>query len=218
MDNIVALVVVVLFFLFLLGWRFFEDFKKLECNQNMFKKIAYIAERDDGHIMTHRSNELWYYIMQEQHALDLPKKLCIDFRNETEKKDVEKILDLHKERVIKFYFNDSLIKSKDICKLNSLEYYFFSLYSFICSKVDKPIYDRNEIGGEIYKDREYIDEFSYKYQLTDYGRTYYKLYLITLMFLEKNEKTRKLFEYIDPKEKDRIVEYLEKNEITFFKY
>jgi hypothetical protein len=129
--------------------------------------------------------------MEEQNKLKLSKEFCIDFSNESEKKNVEEILNFHKSKVVESYFHGFLSKSRKVCQLTSLEYYFFSLYCFLYKEVDK--------GNS-----------SFKWDLNDYGKAFFKLYLITNIFVESNENTRKLFDYINPNLKKLTMEHLEK--------
>lgn len=208
-----------LFCVFLGGWRLFEHLKKHQRNQNIFKKVGWIAEKDNFTIcysssVQLRDEDLIYYIMNEQAKLNLPEKFCLDNTNETEKKYAEEILNLHKNDVVKSYFCDFLTKSKNICNLNSLEYYMFSLNDYLHknSNVDS-YYGRTKI----YKFKSSDAPYSY-YSLTDFGRTFFKLYLITNLFIQNNENTRKLYEHIDPNHKSHIMDYLEKNEVSFVSF
>lgn len=214
-----ALIPCLLFFTFLCSWRLFDYFKKSYMNNNMFKKVGWIAEKD-CHMICYsdnvrlRDSDLISYIIKEQSNLEIPKDLYIDYSNETEKKNAEEILNIHKADVIKSYFCDFLTKSKNVCKLNSNEYYFYSLNCFIHKELNE--YKHHQ--DKIYSDKEYTDKTHFTCQLTDYGRTFYKLYLITLIYTEKNENIKKLFEYINPKLKMNIMEHLKTNEISFWTY
>lgn len=172
-----------------------EDLRKLYRNHNMYVKIGWIAEKEKSTVAykdaSLRSEDLIYYIMQQQIELNIPKQYSIDVLNENERKNVEEILNFHKNKVVESYFHDILSKSRKICKLNSLEYYFFSLYCFLYKEIDK-------------------GHSSFKWSLNDNGRAYFKLYLITNMFIESNEKTKKLFEYINPNIKAMTMEHIEK--------
>lgn len=219
MSIIDRLIFCIAFFLLLAVWKEFDHIKKLRQQQNLFQKIGWIAEKDNRNMVYSefvrlRDYDLLSYIIEEQHNLNIPKQFCIDYSNETQKKYAEEILNLHKDDVIKLYFSDFLTKSKNICKLNSLEYYFYSLYCFIY----KELKEYRHYQDKIYFGEKYTDNTHFSCKLTDFGRTYYKLYLISLMFIEGNEHTRKLFEYIDPKLKNRLMGYLENNEVVFWSY
>ena len=190
--------------------------KKLYRNHNMYKKIGWIAEKEKTTVAygntdaSLRSEYLIYYIVQQQRELDIPKQYCIDISNETEKANVEEILNVHKNDVVKSYFHDFLKKDKVFCKLNSLEYYMFSLNCFLQKNLEN-----YEYIDKIYSSREYTDKTHYHRQLTDYGRTYYKLYLITKMFCKENEKTKMLIGGINS---NSIMENLKNNKVEFWSY
>lgn len=214
-SFIIGLLCLIFFFAYIL----LDHLNKLSRNHNMHLKIGWIAEKDNNMMcykdsVRLRNKELILYILEEQHNLNVPKEFCIDFSNKKEIKNAEEILDLYKNDVIKSYFHGLLTKSKNICKLDSLEYYFYSLYNFIYEELDTYKNDQDKI----YMNRKHIDDSYSICQLTNYGRTYYKLYLITNIFIENNKKTRKLFEYINPDLKKHIMEYLEKNEVCFWHY
>lgn len=176
-------------------WLLYDHLKKLYRNHNMYKKIGWIAEKekttDIGKDISLRSEDLIYYIMQYQRKLDTPKQYCIDFTSRSEVKNIEEILDYHKNNVIESYFHNTLSKSRKICKLTPLEYYFFSLYCFLYKEIDK--------GNS-----------SFKWLSNDNGKSYFKLYLITNIFVENNENTKKLFNYINPNLKKLTMEHIEK--------
>ena len=178
------------------GWRLFDHFKKLSRSENIFKKVGWIVEKESYSVcysdrVNLRDKDLISYLIEEQSKLNIPKQHRIDFSNNSEIKNVEEILKFHKNKVVESYFQDFLSTSRNICKLKPLEYYFFLLYCFLYKEVDK--------GNS-----------SFKWNLTDYGRAFFKLYLITNIFVESNENTRKLFEYINPNLKVLTMEHLEK--------
>ena len=204
--------------LFIIGWQLFVHIKKFYLSKDMFKKIGWIVIKENNmrcysNNVRLRSKELISYFYEEQRNLNIPDNLQLDYSNEVEKVDAEKILEAHRNHVIKSYFSDDLIKNKNIYSLNSLEYYMYSLHCFLHPEITKHRDNRDKIYSFKSADKPYSH-----YTLTDYGRTYYKLYLITLMFLEKNEKTQKLFEYIDPKHKNHIIDDLQNNETSFVRF
>ncbi len=218
-EYIIGLISCLVFFAFIGGWKMLAYLKETKFRNNLFKKVGWIAEKEIYSIYYEdfvklRSKELISYIIEEQHNMKININYCIDFNNETEKTYAEEILDSFKKDVTKSYFCGFLTTSKNICNLNSLEYYMYSLEAFFKrnSELYKPFF-----SDKIYKFQKEDGSDSY-YTLTDFGRTYYKLYLISLMFIENNPKTRILFEYIDPKFKNRLMGYLESNEICFWTY
>ena len=162
----------------------------------MYKKIGWIAEKDKctsaySEDVSLRSEDLIYYIMEQQGESDIPKQYRIDFTNKSEIKNVEEILNTHRNNVVESYFHGFLSKSRKICKLEPLEYYFFSLYCFLYKEIDK-------------------GHSSFEWNLNDNGRAFFKLYLITNIFVESNEKVKKLFNYINPNIKKLTMEHIEK--------
>lgn len=213
-ENVILALVPIIFFC---AW-FIPRCKDNIYKANLFYKVSWIAEK--RHPMVYykdvdlRHEELIYYIVKEQRRLNIPEHLCIDFSNENEKNYAEEILTLHKNEVIKSYFSNFLAKSKNIRKLDSLEYYLYSLHRFLNNELNE--YKTNQ--DKIYGDQDYSDMPYIRCTLTDFGRTYYKLFLITQMFIENNEKTRNLYKYINPEQKNHITEQLEKNEVVFWRY
>ena len=183
---------------------------KLDDSKNLYEKIAWIAERGWGDLPPTRLRdfELVEYIEFEQRNQNIQQKYRIDFSNEAEKEYLKQILNSHKEDVLKSFFYGRLTESKDIYNLDSLEYYFVSLNSFICNKYDNKVYSK----------REYISDYEYKEQLTEYGRVHYKLKLITQLYIENNARVQKLYNFIDKERKKNIIETLDKNEVCFFQY
>ena len=216
---IISLISVILFFSLVGIWKLFDHFRKFNYNEQLFKNVGWIAEKKNimrcyGGRVNLRNSGLISYIFQQQKKLAIPEDLRINYSNENEKANAEEILNIHKSKILIDYFSDDLTTNKNIFKLNSLEYYFYSLFCFICSELE----EYKNYQDKIYLDKEYTDKTNFKCKLTDYGRVYYKLYLITCMFVEKNEKTRKLFEYINPELKSQIMEHLRTNEVTFWSY
>lgn len=187
---------------------------KLDEKQSLHNKVAWIAERKKyGEFSSNlRDSELVEYIRFENTNQNVPQQYRIDFSNETEKEYLSKILDKHKEHTIEKYFCNRLKETEDICQLKSLEYYFFSLHCFV--------YDNTSSykDTESYCKKEYISDWQFKCQLSEYGRVYYKLELITRAYIENNEQVQKLFGYIDKERQNHIMETLDKNEVSFLSY
>lgn len=202
--------------LFIVAWKTFEQLNKLSQQQDLYKKVAWIAERRSyclhSSSLDLRDFDLTEYIEIEQRSQNIPQQYCIDFSNKTEKDYLNQILNKHKQNVIHSYFVGDLKESKDIYRLKSNEYYFFSLHCFIYDILSS--YKDNGM----YENTECISEWKFKCQLTEYSRVYYKLELITRSYIESNKQIQKLFEYIDKARKDLIVETLENNEVVFLSY
>lgn len=208
-ETLESLVCVLIFFAFLGGWRLFDHFKKHSCNENIFKKVGWIAEKESYSVcysdrVKLRDKDLLSYLIEEQCKLNIPEDLYIDDSNEIEKEHLEKIIGSHRNNVVESYFLDFLKKDKEICKLTSLEYCMFSLVCFLNKK--------NNYKFEIFEPREYTDNNRYYCQLTDFGRAWYKLYLITTMFCKMNEKTKTLIGSINS---NNIMNSLKNNKVEF---
>ena len=111
--DITALISFIIFLGGILGWKLFDYFIKLYRNQNMYKKVGWIAEKDRHNIcysefVRLRDYDLLSYIIKEQNKLNLSKEFCIDISNKSEKKNVEEILNTHRKNVIESYFHNTL--------------------------------------------------------------------------------------------------------------
>lgn len=201
-------------FLCFCAWCYHKQ--RLDDKQNLYRKISWIYGKNSGElILNHlRDSELVEYIEFEQRKQNISVQYCIDFSNKTEKDNLTKILNSHKDHSIESYFCNKLNESKDIYNLNSLEYYFFSLDCYVANHLNE--YNACEAYGE----REHIPNNNYniyKRRLTDYGRVYYKLNLITQLYIENNENIQRLYTFIDKEKKNNIMEILNNNEACFFK-
>ena len=204
---------VALFYLCLCAWCYHK--RKIDYNENLHQKVAWISDKyiyySDEIKPSHlRDSELDEYIKTEQSNLKIPQQHCIDFSNEFEKESLSQILNEHKDQVVKNYFCNRLKEGTDIYNLSSLEYYFFSLYCFV---YEKPSYYDNKA----YEKREKISDYTFKCRLTEYGRVYYKLKLITQSYIENNKQVQNLFNYIDKEYRNRLAEALDKNEVIFLR-
>lgn len=181
--------------------------QKTDDLQNIYRKISWIYDKNS---YTNRGLNLYEYIEIEQSNLKIPQQHCIDFSNEFEKESLSQILNEHKDQVVKNYFCNRLKEGTNIYNLSSLEYYFLSLYCFVD---EKPSYYDNKA----YEKREKISDYTFKCQLTEYGRVYYKLKLITQSYIENNKQVQNLFNYIDKEKRNRLAEALDKNEVIFYR-
>ena len=204
----------IIFFLFA---KVIPAYRENKYRLDLYKKVAWIAEKENLFYSNNtylRSSDLISYIMEEQVNLGIHEEFCIDYKNEGEKEITEGILELFKREVVKSCLHDKFSKSKLVYKCTPLEYFMYRLYLFI----DYNLENGYKCEEKVYESREYTDKTHYNCKLTEYGRVYYKLYLITLLFIEKHEETRSLFEYINPKFKNNIMGYLKNNEVGFWSY
>lgn len=160
-----------------------------------------------------RDRELFKYIEREQHKLNIEKKYCIDFSNEEEKDFICKILESHKQSVIESFFYKLLTKDKKFFELDFLEYYMFSLQSFLKEKLLKS----DNFNDIVLYNHLRADGCYRTYNLTDYGFIYTKLYYITTFFCVNNENTKHLLN--NPKRTlNSIRENLQNGEIKLYTY
>lgn len=180
--------------------------QKTDDLQNIYRKISWIYDKNS---YTNRGLNLYEYIEIEQNNQGVPHKYHIDFSSETEKLYLSQILNDFKEQSIESYFCNRLRETKAIYNLSPLEYYFFSLYCFV---------ERNLSYGhtsKLYEKKECISDYEFRCQLTEYGKTHYKLALIAISYIQNNKQTQKLFNYIDSK---RFSKVLDQNETIFLSY
>ena len=149
------------------------------------------------------------YITNEQAKLDIPDKFKINYSNESEMKNLKKLLSLYKENVIDKYFRGFLSNSKKLCSLPSSMYFIVSLFDYLGKQLST---DKSTIKFEVYDYKNNDGSYSF-YTLTEFGRVCYKLYLITAIYIKNNPSTD--FVHVDTQLKDCITEYLEKNEVAF---
>ena len=188
--------------------------KKFYNSKNLYKKIAWISEKEPlnfcskGEIAL-RDFELIDYIQREQNILNIPKQYCINFSDNTEKNNLIQILNSHKERVVKSYFLNMLTESDEIYRLENIEYYFYSLYCYISNILCE--YN----PSDIYHNKEYTSDCVFKCQLSDVGRVYYKLQLITQLYIGNNKNIRDPYGNGIDYRINNIKEHLDKNEVVF---
>lgn len=192
-------------------------FSNLDYQKNLYQKVSWIALKDDpkkpaGRAANLRNFDLDLYVIKEQNnRVDL-SDFRIDPLNEEEDKAFNKILALHKQDVLKLYFSDSLEKSEDIYKLGPLDYYFYSLHSFIVKNCTSSMFSKN------FSYRASVSNYETKYNLTDFGRAYYKIRLIAWSYIEKKPHIRKLCGYVNSNEKEYICEALTKNVVSIYNF
>lgn len=184
-------------------WIYHKE--KLDDCRNLYIKVASIFNEQP-----YNNSLIDIEIIQNNE--DLQELYRIDFSNESEIEDYKKILGAHKKHILEDYFSGRLLASKDIYNLNVSEYYFFSLNSFIGNKLSA----YSDEG--MYSSKEYVSEYKFKCQLTNYGKAYYKLYLITNSYLQNNKNIQKLYKYVDNEKGKHIMECLDKNEVHFLEY
>lgn len=190
--------------------------KKCVLNYNLFKKVGWIiAPWRERNLPSRDNTSLLDEIVYKQQDLKIPNEFRLDLRdNKTEIQHTEEILEVFKKHIYERYFGGYLSNTQKIRNLNEDWYFMYRLFAFLGEYAE---YDNYELRDKIYK-YESTDDSYRTYSLTDFGRTFYKLYLISLLYVENNQYTRKLYEYIDPKLKEHLKSYLESNVVTFWNY
>ena len=188
--------------------------KKCILNYDLFKKVGWIITPDRIRNLPSRGN-LLDEIIYKQQDLGIQKEYRLDLRdNKTEIEHTKEILEVFKQYISEKYFGGYLSNSLKIRNLQADWYFVYSLFKF-SGEYSK--YDNYKLRDKIYK-YEFSDGSYNTYSLTDYGRTFYKIYLFSLLYVESNPYTRKLYEYIDPKLKEGLKSYLDSNKVTFWSY
>lgn len=191
--------------------------KKCILNYNLFKKVGWIISTDRARHLPQRcwGHSLLDDIVYKQQNLKIPMEYRLNLRSDkTEKDNTEEILEVFKKYISEKYFGGFLSNDIKIRNLGEDWYFMYSLFEF-SSKYSE--YDNLILRDKIYKYESRNGSY-YTYTLTDYGRTFYKIYLISLLYVENNPHTRKLYKYIDSELKEFLKSYLNSNEITFWRY
>lgn len=191
-------------------------FKKCILNYSLYKKVGWIiVPWRERNLPSRDTTSLLDEIIYKQQDLKIPKEFRLALRdNEIEIKHTKEILEDFKKYISEQYFGGFLSNTIKIRNLHADWYFMYSLYEF---SEEHAKYDNCKLRDKIYK-YESTDGSYHTYSLTDYGRTFYKLYLISLLYVENNCYTRKLYEYIDTKLKEHIKSHLDSNEVTFWSY
>ena len=175
-------------------------------NYGLFKKVGWIiAPSGFNRTLT---DEI-IYLQQEA---KIPKEYWI--LRDTDTEYIKEILEVFKKDITELYFGGCLSNTNKIRNLNN-EWYFMYRLSVFSEEYAK--YDNSKLRDKIYKYESSDGSYS-TYSLTDYGITFYKLYLISLLYVENNPYTRKLYQYIDPKLKEHLKSYLNTKNVTFWSY
>lgn len=206
--GVVAVLIVILFPV--IGY-----IKKCILNYSLFVKVGWIIAPYRARNLNSRSMTLEDNIIFIQQDLEMPMEFRLDLRNnKAEMKHTKEILDFFKQYISEQYFGGYLSNAQKIRNLNDDWYFMYSLFVF-SDEYSK--YDNTKLRDKIYK-YESTDGSYHTHSLTDFGRAFYKIYLISLLYVENNQYTRKLYKYIDPKLKEHLKSYLNSNKVTFWNY
>ena len=170
-------------------------FNKTKCECDFFDKVRWIALKDNPYCanITNRDEDFISYIAQEQYRLEIDDIYGLNFANANELEYVIRILDAHKENVIELFFLGSLSKDKVFSNLNYLEYYMFSLFSFLSKKqLDDYYIGKIFNGNKIYHHERTEHRGESIYKFTDIALSYHKLFYIVSVFCVTNDKIKPL--------------------------
>ena len=212
MENIIYGIISVSIFPLIILFRYI---KKWFLNYGLFKKVGWIIALNRKRDLPQRcTGSLLDEIIYKQQKLEMPREFWLLRDNETEAKCTEEILDVFKKDISELYFGGYLSNTQKIRNLQEDGYFMYRMFVF-CDKYSG--YDNYKLRDKIYKYESCDGSYS-TYSLTDYGVTFYKLYLISLLYVEDNPYTRKLYEYIDPKLKEHLKSYIKTKNIKFWSY
>lgn len=212
MENMIYAIISVSIILLIILFRYI---KKWFLNYGLFKKVGWIIAINRERDLPQRwTGTLLDEIIYKQQDLKIPKDFCLSRDNEAEKEHTEEILDAFKKDISELYFGGYLSNTQKIRNLQEDWYFMYRLFVF-CERNSE--YDNYKFREKIYKYESTDGSYS-TYGLTDYGLTFYKLYLISLLYVEDNPYTRKLYEYIDPKLKEHLKSYIKTKNIKFWSY
>ena len=187
--------------------------QKCFLNYGLFKKVGWIITPFRERNLPDRCNtSLLDEIIYKQQDLEIPKEYWI--LRDTETEHAEEILKVFQEDISRLYFGGYLATHK---KIRNLQEDWFFMYRLFVFSEEYAKYDNHKLREKIYK-YESSDGSYHTHSLTDYGITFYKLYLISLLYVENNPYTRKLYQYIDPKLKEHLKTYLNTKNVTFWSY
>lgn len=189
--------------------------KKCVLNYSLFKKVGWIITPNRERSLHDRcGTSLLDIIIINQQDLEIPREYRLSRDNKAEIEYTKEILGVFKNYVSEEYFGGYLLNTQAIRNLHDDWYFMYSLFVFTEKYAQ---YDNYELREKIYKYESRNGPY-YTHSLTDYGRTFYKIYLISLLFVESNPYTSKLYKHIMPQLKEHIKSYLDSNHITFWSY
>lgn len=181
-------------------------------NYNLFKKVGWIiAPHRERNLPSRDITSLLNTIIYKQQDLEISHVFWI---NTSDNIYIEEILEVFKKDISELYFGGFLSNTQKIRNLHADSYFMYQLFVF-CGNYSE--HDNPKLSDKIYK-YESKDDSYHTYGLTDYGISFYKLYLISLLYVEKNPDTRKLYQYIDPKLKEHLKTYLNTKKVVFWRY
>lgn len=193
----------------------------------IFEKVKWIVDRSPHKFVRYIINENLLYYIRENVAytvkkikvnkikFTIPEEYRINYSNKQETSYVSEILEMYTKHEIECFFNETKEslskKEKQLYKMRNETYF---MYTFFCFLRDCTNIDSQTFGDKIYECKSSITP-QHCYNLTEFGRVCYKLYLITFMSCVNSDNAKSL---ITESQLDYIMKCLEKNEVCFEKY
>lgn len=151
--------------------------------------------------------------------LNIEKQYCFSFSQKSEKENLEKIINLFEKEILDDYFNNRLTMSLKLIWFNETEYFMYALRNFLLiNDLDKNHTFLWEYGIEMYNEELVHDgghtHRDYVYTLTDFSKSYYKLFVTVLTYCENNKNILKAVPHIARYNRsEQIKEILDKNKL-----
>lgn len=182
--------------------------------EEIFKYVSFCA------LNKHYGMDIYNRFFLAKKDLNIPNQYDIDHKSDAN--IVKGILSEFQKSITEDYFNENIPKIKfKKMRINTVEveqeFLLYKLNEFLYRKVSDPSCRNREIFE--YLSSEPVDLFNTKkiYKLTDLGVTYYKLYYITLISVQRNtdfETTR-----ISPShEISRTEKAIDEKQVIFYQH
>lgn len=209
-------VLAIAFILVLVLFMFFHKLHKFYKAENIYKKMKWICEKATKNRKCADCDNLLYYLNNQTHELKIPYDYQLLFRT-TEEAYASVILERFKKSKLNSLFrqdmNSLTTMYKEWYKISDLDYFMLSLFGYLEVNAESSSYYYSD---KIYKRNMHKGDSSYSYyNLTDFGRAYFKLFLITALYCENNANTKP---FIRNPQAQHIKSYLDTNEICFWRY
>ena len=204
---IVAILAFVLFYVF-------YNLHKYIKAENLYKKMKWICEKSTKKRKCIDSDNLLYYLNDQTFELKIPNNYQLLFGT-TEIAYASVILERFRKSKLDSLFrhdiNSLTTWDKEWYKLSDLDYFMLSLFGYLEENAKCSSY---YYSNKIYKWNMIKSNSTYDYYyLTNFGRVYFKIYLITAIYCENNTNTKT---FICNPQSRHIKSYLDTNEIAFW--
>lgn len=167
-----------------------------------------------------KNTNLLDILNNQQIRLNIEKQYRFSLLQEPEKENLNKILNLFKKETLDDFFNNRLTLPFKLIWFNETEYFIYMLWNFLLiNDVDKNHTFLWEYGIEMYNEELVYEgghtHRDYIYTLTDFSKSYYKLFITVLTYCENNKNILKAVPHIARYTRsEQIKEILDKNELT----